>query len=116
MGSIYMGDAPLLPAAHPAWVCTPRALASAGASLTLAVRDGEQGEAVAADVCRGLANPHVRAMAMDPSGLACVHRFATDWGGAPLHMTVDLGIVKPTHMMAVLGASEPVRVPRCWRR
>ena len=87
MGPIYMGNAPLLAAARPAWVCTPRALASAGASLTLAVRNGEQGEAVAADVRRGLANPHVRALAMNPSGLACVRRFATDWGGAPLRMT-----------------------------
>ena len=66
---------------------TSRALASAGAELTLAVRNREQGEAAAAPL--RAAGGKVQVALLDLADLASVARFARDWGDAPLHILIN---------------------------
>ncbi len=67
---------------------TARALAGAGASVTLAVRDTTVGERVAADLVTTTGNPDVRVAALDLVDLASVRAFADAWTG-PLHLLVN---------------------------
>jgi NAD(P)-dependent dehydrogenase (short-subunit alcohol dehydrogenase family) len=62
---------------------TARALADAGAEVTLAVRDVAAGERVAADI-----GGTTRVAALDLSDLASVNAFAETWSG-PLHILVN---------------------------
>jgi NAD(P)-dependent dehydrogenase (short-subunit alcohol dehydrogenase family) len=62
---------------------TARALAGAGAEVTLAVRDVSAGERVAADI-----GGTVRVAALDLSDLNSVHAFVAAWNG-PLHILVN---------------------------
>ncbi len=55
---------------------TARALASAGADVTLAVRDVARGQAVAKDICATTRNTNVRAMRLDLASLSSVRDFA----------------------------------------
>jgi NAD(P)-dependent dehydrogenase (short-subunit alcohol dehydrogenase family) len=68
---------------------TARALAQAGADVTLAVRDRVRGgeAAGALRVSSGRRNVHVGVL--DLADLASVRRFAADWGDAPLHILVN---------------------------
>jgi NAD(P)-dependent dehydrogenase (short-subunit alcohol dehydrogenase family) len=67
---------------------TARALASAGAEVTLAVRDTAAGAAVAAALPSGS-----RVLPLDLADQATVRRFAADWTG-PLHLLIaNAGIV-----------------------
>ncbi|HEY1559733.1 MAG TPA: oxidoreductase [Caulobacteraceae bacterium] len=66
---------------------TARALAGAGAAVTLAVRNRTAGEAAAADINRTAKNASVGPL--DLSDLASVRAFAAEWGRAPLHILIN---------------------------
>jgi NAD(P)-dependent dehydrogenase (short-subunit alcohol dehydrogenase family) len=66
---------------------TARALAEAGAAVTLAVRNREAGEAAAADINRTAKNASVGPL--DLSSLSSVRAFAEEWGKAPLHILIN---------------------------
>ncbi|MCO7221560.1 SDR family NAD(P)-dependent oxidoreductase [Klenkia sp. PcliD-1-E] len=67
---------------------TVRALASAGAEVTIAVRDPEQGNAAAQDVVGTTGNTTVRVARLDLLDLDSVAAFVADWAG-PLHLLVN---------------------------
>ncbi len=67
---------------------TARALALAGASVTLAVRDTAVGERVAADLRESTGNTAVRVAYVDLVDLATVRAFTDAWTG-PLHLLVN---------------------------
>lgn len=67
---------------------TARALAGAGASVTLAVRDTAAGERVAADIRAGTGNDGVDVRALDVSDLTSVRTFTGAWSG-PLSILVN---------------------------
>ena len=70
---------------------TSRALAAAGAALTLAVRNLAQGDTGAAELRQQFPGAAVTVAHLDLSDLASVRRFVADWitGGAPLHILVN---------------------------
>lgn len=68
---------------------TARALATAGADVTLGVRRPEQGEAAAAQLRESTGNPHVRWALLDLADVPGVRRFAADRGDRPLHLLVN---------------------------
>jgi NAD(P)-dependent dehydrogenase (short-subunit alcohol dehydrogenase family) len=67
---------------------TARALAAAGAAVTLAVRNTEAGERVAAEIREGTGNGAVTVGALDLSDLSSVGGFAAAWSG-PLDILVN---------------------------
>jgi len=67
---------------------TARALAAAGASVTLAVRDTSTGDRVAAEIRDSTGNANVTVGALDLSDLSTVATFARAWSG-PLHILVN---------------------------
>jgi NAD(P)-dependent dehydrogenase (short-subunit alcohol dehydrogenase family) len=67
---------------------TARALAQAGAAITLAVRRPELAEPVAADLRHSTGNRSIRAKHLDLSDLRSVSAFAVGWEG-PLHILVN---------------------------
>ena len=67
---------------------TARAFASAGASVTLAVRDSAAGERTAASLRAATGNNNVRVVELDLADLASVRSFATAWSG-PLHFLIN---------------------------
>jgi NAD(P)-dependent dehydrogenase (short-subunit alcohol dehydrogenase family) len=67
---------------------TARALAAAGASVTLAVRDTSTGDRVAAAIRDSTGNANVTVGALDLSDLSTVATFARTWSG-PLHILVN---------------------------
>ena len=67
---------------------TARALAVAGASVTLAVRDTSRGDLVAAEISEGTGNREVRVGALDLSDLSTVAAFVRAWTG-PLDILVN---------------------------
>ena len=67
---------------------TARALANAGAAVTLAVRDIRAGERVAADIRCGPGNPSVDVGRMDLADLESVAEFVAAFDG-PLHILVN---------------------------
>lgn len=67
---------------------TARALAGAGAEVTLAVRNAPAGERVAAEITGHTGNPQVRVASLDLSDQASVGRFVRGWDG-PLHVLVN---------------------------
>jgi NAD(P)-dependent dehydrogenase (short-subunit alcohol dehydrogenase family) len=68
---------------------TARALASAGAGVTLAVRNAEQGRASAERLRAETGNPAIDVGALDLADLPGVRRFAAAWGDRPLHLLVN---------------------------
>jgi NAD(P)-dependent dehydrogenase (short-subunit alcohol dehydrogenase family) len=82
---------------------TVRALAGAGADVTIAVRDPGQGAAVAADLGPTVAGP-IRVARLDLTDLASVAEFADAWSG-PLHILVNNAGVMATPL---------TRTPRGW--
>jgi NAD(P)-dependent dehydrogenase (short-subunit alcohol dehydrogenase family) len=68
---------------------TSRALAHAGADLTLAVRNRVQGDAAAEQLRVQSGNPKVRVAVLDLADLASVQRFVDDWEAAPLHILIN---------------------------
>jgi NAD(P)-dependent dehydrogenase (short-subunit alcohol dehydrogenase family) len=67
---------------------TARALASANAEVTLAVRDVDAGRTVAADIIATTGNEHVQPAPLDLSDQDSVAAFVADWDG-PLHILVN---------------------------
>jgi len=67
---------------------TARALAGAGAAVTLAVRDTAAGDGVAAEIRAGTGNTSVSVGALDLSDLTSVAAFVRAWTG-PLDILVD---------------------------
>lgn len=70
---------------------TARALAQAGATLTLAVRDIAQGDAAATTIGGSTGRHDLRVARLDLADLAGVQRFADDWKarGEPLHVLIN---------------------------
>jgi NAD(P)-dependent dehydrogenase (short-subunit alcohol dehydrogenase family) len=67
---------------------TARALASAGAEVTLAVRDTDAGERTAASITASTDNADVRVGRLDLADQASVASFVSEWDG-PLHLLVN---------------------------
>ena len=67
---------------------TARALADAGASVTLAVRDTKKGEEVRADIVESTKNDDVAVSELDLADLRSVEAFVASWEG-PLHILVN---------------------------
>ena len=67
---------------------TARALASAGAAVTLAVRRPDAAQPVAADLRRSTGNPAIDVKPLDLSDLRSVGSFTDAWTG-PLHILVN---------------------------
>ena len=67
---------------------TARALAGAGAEVTLAVRNAEAGERTAADIAGTSGNAAVHVGPLELADPASVEAFAADWDG-PLHILVN---------------------------
>ena len=67
---------------------TARALAHAGAQVTLAVRDAQAGERVAADISRTSGRDDVTVAHLDLADLATIDAFTDAWTG-PLHILVN---------------------------
>ena len=67
---------------------TARALASAGAEVTLAVRNPDAGRDVAKTISESTANPNVYVRQLDLSEQRSVAAFAASWTG-PLHILVN---------------------------
>jgi NAD(P)-dependent dehydrogenase (short-subunit alcohol dehydrogenase family) len=67
---------------------TARALAGAGAAVTLAVRDTAKGGEVAADIARSTGNGEIEVGALELTDPASVDAFTAAWSG-PLHILVN---------------------------
>jgi NAD(P)-dependent dehydrogenase (short-subunit alcohol dehydrogenase family) len=67
---------------------TARALAGAGAAVTLAVRDRARGLAVAAELARSTGNDHVDVGLLELTDPASIDAFTAAWVG-PLHILVN---------------------------
>jgi NAD(P)-dependent dehydrogenase (short-subunit alcohol dehydrogenase family) len=83
---------------------TARALAAAGAEVTLAVRNLDAGERVAADIVASTGNRHVLVAPLDLADRASVASFASGWDG-PLDILVN---------NAGVMASPESRTPEGW--
>jgi NAD(P)-dependent dehydrogenase (short-subunit alcohol dehydrogenase family) len=83
---------------------TARALASAGAEVTLAVRNLAAGERTARDIITTTGNEHVVAASLDLADQASVASFTAAWDG-PLHILVN---------NAGVMASPEMRTPEGW--
>lgn len=70
---------------------TSRALAQAGASLTLGVRNAAQGDAAVNALGQATGNRDIRVALLDLADLASVKRFADDWlaRGEALHVLIN---------------------------
>jgi NAD(P)-dependent dehydrogenase (short-subunit alcohol dehydrogenase family) len=67
---------------------TARALAAAGAEVTLAVRNLRAGQQMAADITTSTGNPNIAAARLDTADQASVAAFVADWTG-PLDILVN---------------------------
>lgn len=82
---------------------TARALASAGAAVTLAVRDTRAGDEVAADISNTTGNSAVSVRHLDLADLASVRQFVDQWRG-PLSVLVNnAGIMNTPELRTTLG-------------
>ena len=68
---------------------TARALAEAGCAVTLAVRNREAGETIAAEINQTAKGVKASVGPLDLSNLASVRAFAEEWGDAPLHILIN---------------------------
>ena len=68
---------------------TARALAEAGAAVTLAVRNPDAGAAAAAEINKTAAGAKAVVGLVDLSSLASVRAFAKAWGKTPLHVLIN---------------------------
>ena len=83
---------------------TARALLSAGAEVTLAVRDVDAGERAAEDIKQSTGRSHVLVAPLDLADQASVAAFVLSWGG-PLHILVN---------NAGIMATPEMRTPEGW--
>ncbi|MGK5442739.1 SDR family NAD(P)-dependent oxidoreductase [Micromonospora sp. URMC 105] len=84
---------------------TARALAAAGAEVTLAVRDVAAGERAAAEIARNTGNRGLAVAPLDLSDRSSVAAFAAAWRG-PLHILVNNA--------GIMALPEPQRTPEGW--
>ncbi|BCY07865.1 SDR family NAD(P)-dependent oxidoreductase [Actinoplanes sp. L3-i22] len=77
---------------------TARALAGAGAEVTLAVRDTEAGDRTAADLTATTGNKQILVARLDLADLASVRAFTAGWDG-PLHVLVNNAGVMASPLM-----------------
>lgn len=84
---------------------TARALAAAGAEVTLAVHDLEAGERTAADIVATTGNRRLFVVQLDLADRSSVQSFTTAWVG-PLHILVNHA--------EVVGLTEPTRTAAGW--
>ncbi len=68
---------------------TARALAGAGAEVTLAVRNKAAGEAAAADINASTRPGAAKVGLVDLSEMASIRAFAAAWGETPLHILIN---------------------------
>ncbi len=89
---------------------TARALAAAGATVTMAVRDIAAGERIADELRTSTGNNSIRVGRLDLTDLSSVESFVRDWSG-PLHILVNnAGVMALSRAHAVLAWSRaPVR-------
>ncbi|RKN50893.1 SDR family NAD(P)-dependent oxidoreductase [Micromonospora endolithica] len=83
---------------------TARALAAAGADVTLAVRKPDQGRQAAEDIAASTGNDRILVAPLDLADQASVAAFVGTWDG-PLHILVD---------NAGMMASPEMRTPQGW--
>lgn len=82
---------------------TARALAAAGADVTLAVRNAEAGQRAAADITGTTGNDRILVAPLDLADLGSVAAFVRTWDG-PLHMLVNnAGIMASPEMRTEQG-------------
>src|SRR3984893_16143681 len=75
---------------------TARALASANAEVTLAVRNLDAGRRTAPDISASTGNRRVRVVPLDRADLGSVAALVAGWDG-PLHMLIDnAGVMLPS--------------------
>ncbi|MCZ4604980.1 SDR family NAD(P)-dependent oxidoreductase [Streptomyces sp. Lzd4kr] len=85
---------------------TARALAAAGAEVTLAVRRPDAGEQVAADLRTKTGNDAIHVARVDVADLDSVTAFTTAWAG-PLHILINnAGIMMPPELERGTGGHE----------
>jgi NAD(P)-dependent dehydrogenase (short-subunit alcohol dehydrogenase family) len=84
---------------------TARALAAAGAEVTLAVRDVTAGRAVADEISAKTGNAAVTAMALELTDRRSIAQFASAWSG-PLHILVNNA--------GIMALPELHRTPEGW--
>ncbi|WP_237735209.1 SDR family NAD(P)-dependent oxidoreductase [Rhodococcus sp. JVH1] len=68
---------------------TARALATAGADVTIAVRNPDAGRGVADDINTALGQERVAVRTLDLADLSSVHRFAEQWGSTALDVLIN---------------------------
>ncbi|MFC0504383.1 SDR family NAD(P)-dependent oxidoreductase [Micromonospora costi] len=83
---------------------TARALAKAGADVTLAVRKPDDGQRAAADITATTGNDHILVAPLDLADQTSVATFVANWDG-PLHILVN---------NAGMMASPEMRTPQGW--
>ncbi|WP_380163744.1 SDR family NAD(P)-dependent oxidoreductase [Jannaschia sp. R86511] len=82
---------------------TARALAHAGAQVTLAVRDVDAGAPVAADIARSSGRDDVAVAHLDLADLGSVDAFVAAWSG-PLHVLINnAGVMDTPHLRTAQG-------------
>ena len=84
---------------------TARALASAGADVTLAVRDTDPGQRTAADITATTGNDSIHVRRLDLADGASVATFVSGWAG-PLHLLINNA--------GVMGSSQLQLTPDGW--
>ncbi|WP_028803934.1 SDR family NAD(P)-dependent oxidoreductase [Streptomyces sp. 142MFCol3.1] len=85
---------------------TARALAAAGAEVTLAVRRPEAGEQAAADLRKATGNDAIHVARLDVSDLESVRAFTAAWQG-PLHVLINnAGIMMPPELERGIAGHE----------
>ena len=86
---------------------TARALASAGASVTLAVRDTAAGERAAAAILAATGNDAVRVRSIDLADLASVAAFVQAWGAEPVDVLINnAGVMALPHLTLSVDGCE----------
>ncbi|WP_460655389.1 SDR family NAD(P)-dependent oxidoreductase [Kribbella endophytica] len=85
---------------------TARALAAAGAEVTLAVRRPEVGQEVADDLRKSTGNDAIHVAEVDVANLDSVNAFTAGWRG-PLHILINnAGIMMPPELSRGIGGHE----------
>jgi NAD(P)-dependent dehydrogenase (short-subunit alcohol dehydrogenase family) len=92
-------------------IATARALAKAGAVVTLAVRDVRAGEAVATQIARDFAVVKPRVERVDLLRLTSVAAFAERWGRRPLDILINnAGLMAPPFQLTEDGFESQMAV------
>jgi len=95
-------------------VATARALASANAEVTLAVRNHAAGERTAEDIISGTGNKQVLVAPLDLADQASVAAFTAGWDG-PLHILINnAGIMATPGTADPAGLGDAVRHQPSW--